>query len=131
MKLILSILIIVTSWLQVSAQQETPEQLINRQLEAYNNRNINDFLATYSDSIKIYNHPNDLIMNGKEDMRKVYATMFERTPDLNCEIKNRIIQGNKIIDQEHVTGFPDGRSIKAIAIYEVKDGLIYRVHFVR
>ena len=35
-------------------------------------------------------------------MRKGYASFFENTPDLNCEIKNRIIIGNKVIDEEYL-----------------------------
>jgi len=113
------------------AQEKTPVQIVDEQLEAYNNRDIDAFLATYHQDIKIYNHPNTLSMDGKEAMRKVYANMFEKIPDLNAKIVNRITIGNKVIDQEQVKGFGEGKDIHAVAIYEVKDGLIYRVDFLR
>jgi hypothetical protein len=68
-------------------------------------------------------------MDGKEAMRSRYKSLFENNPELYCEIKNRITLGNKVIDQEYVrtaNGYID-----AVAIYEVKDGLIQQVTFVR
>jgi hypothetical protein len=38
--------------------------------------------------------------------------------------------GNFVIDQERVSGFPNGRVINAVAMYEARDGLIQRVWFV-
>jgi hypothetical protein len=57
--------------------------------------------------------------------------MFERTPDLHCELVNRIVLGNTVIDQERVTGFPGGNVIEAVAIYKVENGKIAKVYFIR
>ena len=62
-------------------------------------------------------------------MRKNYQRMFENTPNLFCEIKNRIVLGNKVIDEEYVR-FNDGY-LEAVAIYEVENGKIVKVTFVR
>lgn len=111
-------------------QQATPEELAQMQLDAYNARNIEDFLKPYADSVKIYNFPNTLIMDGKEAMRKSYAAMFQRTVNLHCELVNRMVMGNTVIDQESVTGFGD-EPFKAIAIYKIKDGKIAEVYFIQ
>jgi hypothetical protein len=108
---------------------ETPEMLIQRQLNAYNARNIDAFLATYSDNIKLYNFPDSLIGKDKEKIREVYANMFKNVTSLHCEIVDRIKLGNTVIDHERVK-FND-KIINAIAIYEVKDGKIVRVTFKR
>jgi len=131
MKTIFLIPLFLMFSLMACAQEKTPVQIVDEQLEAYNSRDIDAFLATYHDEIKIYNHPNSLSMDGKEAMRKVYAGMFERVPDLKATIVNRITIGNKVIDREEVKGFGEGKDIHAVAIYEIKDGLIYSVHFVR
>jgi hypothetical protein len=39
--------------------------------------------------------------------------------------------GSTVIDQELVTGLPDGRTVNAIAIYEVVGELIAKVTFIR
>lgn len=68
-------------------------------------------------------------MEGRVGMRQNYASMFANTPNLFCEIKNRIVLGNKVIDKEYVR-FND-RYIEAIAVYEVADGFIQKVTFIR
>jgi len=35
-----------------------------------------------------------------------------------------------VIDHEEVTGMPDGRTVRAVAIYEVRDGKIRNVWFI-
>lgn len=49
MKTLFSFLILFGSVLSVWAQQEGPEKLVQRQLEAYNAQNLSAFVATYSD----------------------------------------------------------------------------------
>jgi len=64
-------------------------------------------------------------------MREIYGSMFENTPKLHCELKNRIVLGNTVIDEERVTGFGEGRIIEAVAIYKIKNGKIAQVFFIR
>jgi hypothetical protein len=109
---------------------EDPEQVVQRQLNAYNAGNIDAFLDAYSDDIELYVFPDSLTSKGKEIMRNRYEPMFKRYPDLHCEIKNRIVQNNVIIDEEYVTA--TGRKpLEAIAIYHVENGRIKKVHFIR
>lgn len=108
----------------------TPEQLAQQQLNGYNARNIEAFVAPYSEDVELYNFPDQLIGKGKEQMRENYAGMFERVPDLHCELVNRTVLGNTVIDQERVTGFPGGRVIQAIAIYKIVDHKIAKVYFI-
>lgn len=106
-----------------------PEIIVNKQLEAYNKRDINAFMATYSKDIKLYNYPNKVFIENQQAMRKGYATMFSNTKDLNATIKKRIVIGNKVIDEEQITA--NGKTFKAIAIYEVENGLISKVTYIR
>ncbi|WP_242527962.1 nuclear transport factor 2 family protein [Allomuricauda sp. CAU 1633] len=108
--------------------EESPRIIVQKQLEAYNARDIDAFMETYSEDIKLYDYPNSLFLEGQEKMRQRYRTFFESTPDLYCEIKNRIVIGNKVIDEEYVT--LNGSKISAVAIYEVENGKIVKVTFV-
>ncbi|UJH67733.1 nuclear transport factor 2 family protein [Allomuricauda sp. SCSIO 65647] len=107
----------------------SPRHIVQKQLNAYNARDIDGFMDTYSDNVKLYNFPNELFLEGKEKMRQRYARFFENTPDLHCEIKNRIVTGNKVIDEEYITA--NGTNFGAVAIYEVIDGKIAKVTFLR
>ncbi|WP_019989219.1 nuclear transport factor 2 family protein [Rudanella lutea] len=111
------------------AQQEAPEKVVQRQLEAYNAQNLAAFVATYADSIEIYRFPNKLQMQGKAALEKSYGELFKNNPNNYAALLGRIVQGNTVIDQEKVTGRGD-REVRATAIYEVKNGLIRRVWFV-
>jgi len=108
---------------------DNPEAIVDKQLKAYNERNINAFMATYSEDVKLYSYPDHLNTDGQDQMRKSYNTWFNGVSDLHATIKKRIVIGNKVIDQEQVTA--NGRIIDAIAIYEVKDGLIKKVTFIQ
>jgi len=108
--------------------KETNLALVQRQLNAYNARNIQAFLEPYSDDVELYNFPDKLISKGKDAMRKGYDDFFKNTPELHCEIKSRTIQGNYIIDQESVTGLGN-KKLEATAIYYINAGKIQKVYF--
>lgn len=109
--------------------KDTPEDLAQRQLNAYNLRNIDAFLEPYAEDVEIYTFPSQLVSKGKEQMRKNYAPKFDNTPNLHCELVNRILLGNTVIDQERVQF---GKQIvEAIAIYHIENGKIKKVYFIQ
>lgn len=107
----------------------TSQEVVQIQLDAYNNRDLQGFLDTYSDNIQIYNFPNTLNYEGKETLSRLYKNLFDNTPDLHCEIKHRTILGNKVLDEEYIT--MNDTKFRAVAIYEVAHGKITKVTFVR
>ena len=107
----------------------SPRHLAEEQLQAYNKRDIEAFLKPYAKDVKVYTFPNQLNYEGIDEMRKRYAPFFEKTPDLHCKIVSRIVRGNKVIDEELVT--VNGNSFNAVAIYEIIDGKISSVYFLR
>jgi imidazolonepropionase-like amidohydrolase len=107
---------------------ETPFALVQRQLNAYNGHNLEAFLEPYADDVEIYQFPSKLQMKGKEQMRKAYE-FITKTPGLHCQLQNRIIQGNTVIDHERVWGF-GSTPVEAVAIYETRGGKITKVYFV-
>ena len=109
--------------------KESAEAIVQRQLNAYNARNIDAFMDTYADDVELYRFPNELTQKGKAEMRKRYEGMFASTPNLYCEIVERIVLGNKIIDHEKVRA--GDRTIQAVAVYEVESGKIRKVTFIR
>lgn len=108
----------------------SPAILAQQQLNAYNARDIEGFLAPYSDSVRIYMFPNQLIAQGKSAMRQQYAGMFEQVKELHCQLVSRMVEGDTVIDQENVTGFGD-KPLKAIAIYKIRNNKIAEVYFMQ
>lgn len=108
---------------------EPAEAIVQRQVNAYNARNIDAFMDTYADDIELYDFPGKLLSKGKQKMRDNYAGMFSNVPNLYCEIEKRIVIGNKIIDKEKVRAGKE--TIHAVAVYEVEKGKIKKVTFIQ
>ncbi|RYF88210.1 MAG: amidohydrolase [Chitinophagaceae bacterium] len=112
-----------------SLVEETALKLVQRQLNAYNARDLQAFLEPYADDVEIYDYNSGkLLGRGKEQMQKDYA-FFKNVPELHCKITARIVQGNIVIDKEHVTGFGE-RAVEATAIYHIANNKIQKVYFI-
>lgn len=114
---------------QTTTETSNVEAIIQRNLEAYNTRNIDAFMADYADNVKLYAYPNTLQTDGKQAMRQSYQDWFDRVTDLKATIKKRIIIGNKVIDEEEVLA--NGQIFHAVAIYEVENQKIVKVTFIQ
>jgi hypothetical protein len=113
-----------------SPEASEPEQVVQRQLEAYNARDLEAFLAPYAEDVEIYGFPDTPWIAGRDAMRESYRRLFDGAPDLHAEITGRIVQGEYVIDHERVTGIPDRPLLEAVAIYRVHEGRITHVWFI-
>ena len=102
-----------------------PEIVVQRQLDAYNARDIDALLATYAPDARQYEHPATLLATGAAEMGARMAVRFEE-PNLHARLLQRVVMGNIVIDHEEVTRtFPEGSGrVDMVAIYEVVDGKI-------
>jgi len=132
MKTILSILFI--SILSMNfAQNLTPEQIVQHNLEAYNKRDLLDFMSWFSDDIALYSFSEmKEIARGKEEIEKLYTELFAVSPNLHSTIVKRIVFDNKVIDYESIVGRKGSTEIlEIVLIYEVKDGKIFKMTSIR
>lgn len=105
--------------------------LAQEQLDGYNKRDIEAFLKPYSENVKVYTFPDQLLYEGKAKMREEYTSMFSQLPDLHCKLLNRIVLNNKVIDHEEVVVMKSQPKIYAIAVYTITDGKISEVRFMQ
>lgn len=116
------------------AEEMSAEAVVQLQLDAYNEADIERFVATFSKDMVAYTYPGKELFRGHEGLRKGYGDFFKKNPNHEVFIETRIVQGNKIIDIElySPTGKrEDVRPGKAIAIYTVENGKITRMEFVQ
>ena len=103
-----------------------------RQLEAYNARDLSAFVAAYAEDVEVFELPaGTRTLAGRAEMRVRYGALFEASPALHCQLLLRIEHGCFVVDHEAVTGLRAGPLVHALAIYEVRAGLIRRVWFLR
>jgi hypothetical protein len=102
---------------------------VRRQLEAYNARDLERFVAEYTDDVQVFRPPAaEPVLSGKKAFADYYAANRFNLPALHAEIVNRIVIGNKVIDHERITGVGD-EPFEAAAVYEIHSGLIRAVWF--
>ena len=103
---------------------------VQEQLEAYNARDLERFIACYTPDVVIEDGAGNLMMQGHDAMRERYGPMFAQNPDLHCRIVSRIRIGDYVVDEERITGRGPGE-VHAVAIYRLADDLIAHVRFLR
>jgi hypothetical protein len=122
---------LVTSLMNITFAQ-TPEQVVQLQLEAYNAGDIDKFMSVFSDDIELWTLGEaQPWAKGKDAVTAIYAKLFENSPELHSEIITRTVIGNKVIDYERITGRNGGDVLYLVMIYEVRDGKIFRATAVR
>lgn len=106
------------------------EAVVQRQLEAYNAKDLEGWLATYAPDAEQFEMHGPRLARGHGEMRARMAQRFAE-PDLHAELLQRIVMGDTVVDHERVTrNFPEGKgAIAMVCVYEVRDGLIRRASF--
>lgn len=110
--------------------EDKAELLAQKQLEAYNNQDLEGFLSVYSDNVLIMEFPsNKVVTNGIDEMRARYRKLFNEHPNNHAELLARIVHGNKVVDHELITGRVNSDVKRAVAIYEINEEKISKVWF--
>ena len=110
-------------------EQFDPEGFAQRQLDAYNAQDLERFVAEYTEDVVAYKLPGaEPILIGKPAFAEHYRKNRFSMPGLHAELVNRMVFGNKVIDQERVTGV-EPEPMEVAAIYEVTPQGISKVWF--
>ena len=114
---------------------ETPDKLrsdalkiVDQRMIAYNDHDIERFMALYSDDIEIYTYPDQLLGQGKKHLRKLFEPMFEEGV-VNVKIHGQFVKDSYVVNHETVD-YGESET-EYVSVYEVRDGLIRSVRFVR
>lgn len=112
----------------------SPYEVVDRQLEAYNRGDIDAFVGCYATNAEVLHADGTLLASGQDEIRAHYGVLFAKSPELHAVIKNRMQVGNAVIDEEYVTGFvADGvvSEVRALVAYRVSNGVIIDAHLYR
>ena len=84
-----------------------PTTIVQRQLDAYNARDIDALMAIYSDYVQHFEFPSTLVASGAAQVHERLSVRFQE-PEVHARLVNRIAMGNLVIDQEVITrNFPE------------------------
>lgn len=100
---------------------------VQHQLDAFNNRDLEAFMEAFAPDARIEDGTGEVLMNGAEEMRAFYGSVFENSPELYCDLVSRSAVGDWVFDEEKVEGlqaegFPE--EAHAMVAYKVSGGQI-------
>lgn len=98
---------------------------VHAQLVAYNAHDIDTFVAQYAPTCTVEGVGTTSAL---ADEVPKYVSMFRDNPQLRASVRNRLIAGGWVADEEFVTGHTRG-DFRAIALYEVRNAIITAVRF--
>jgi hypothetical protein len=106
------------------------ELSVQKQLDAYNARDIDAFMQWWAENCQYYEFPTRLLAGGADEIRQRHIVRFGE-PNLFGNLIKRIAVANIVVDQEIVTRtFPEGPGeVDVVAIYEIEDGKIAKAWF--
>jgi len=109
------------------------EQVVQKNVEGYNRRDIRGFIECFSPDISLYTFPDpEPTLEGLEAIQKFYRQLFEASPKLHSTILKRIVFNNKVIDHESIIGRQGSDvPLEIVVIYEVNEGKIFRLTAIR
>ncbi|WP_321853384.1 nuclear transport factor 2 family protein [Paraburkholderia tropica] len=103
---------------------------VQKQLDAYNARDIDSFMAWWSDDCEYYEFPTRLLASGAAQIRERHVARFKE-PNLFGKLIRRSVVDNLVVDQEIVTRtFAEGiGEVDVLAIYQIEHGKIAKAWF--
>ena len=101
--------------------------VVNMRMQAYNEHDLNKFLGTYAEDVKIYAYPDRHLGTGKSHLRSIFEPMF-KDGIVSVEIHYQAAKDSYVINHETVD-YGD-KETEYISIYEVRNGKIISVRFV-
>jgi imidazolonepropionase-like amidohydrolase len=107
----------------------SPEMIVQQQMNGYNGHSLNAFLEPYAEDVRIFEFPDKLVIEGKDQLRKEYQFINE-IPDLNSQLVNRLIKEDTVVDYLNVTVDVNEPSVQAVAIYKIENYKIKEVYFI-
>lgn len=115
------------------AQTMSPEEVVQKQLETYNNRDIEGFMSLIHPEVEFYEFSTrKKTLEGAAACKELYAKLFENSPNLHSDILTRTVFDNKVIDHESITGRNGNEEVlELVLIYEVKDEKIIEITVLR
>ena len=111
-----------------SDQTLSPIEVVDARMRAYNDHDLESFLKVYADDAKIYTYPDNELTSGKAGLQSIFESLFKEGL-VKVTIHSQIKKDSYVINHETVDYGHE--KIEYVSIYEVRNGLITSVRFVR
>lgn len=108
----------------------SPESVVQRQLDAYNTKNLDVWADTYAENAKQFALGGALLAEGRASIKARAALRFVE-PNLQAILLQRVVMGKVVVDHEDVIRtFPEGPGkVELVCVYLVEQGKIQSATF--
>lgn len=111
----------------VTPYEQTALDVVQRRTAAYNAHDIDAFIATYSENVRIYEYPDTFLGEGTQRLRDIFGPQFAQN-DGSIIVHRQDVLEQTVVSNETVTFY--GTTEHNIGIYTVIDGLITEVRLI-
>ena len=101
--------------------------VVAKRTAAYNAHDIEAFIATYDENVRIYEYPERFLGEGTDRMRRIFGPQFAED-DGTIVIHSQHALKNVVISDETVTFY--GKTEHNIGVYTVREGLITELRLI-
>lgn len=114
-----------------TAAESAAARVVDASVDAYNRHDLDAYVALFAPGARLYLHPTDVITSGAQQLRARYREQWSENPRLRVQVADRMVQGNFVVDQQLSVGWADGQDVRVVAVYEVRNGRIQNLWFIR
>lgn len=108
--------------------EQSPTEVVKARMQALNEHDLAAFLGTYADGVQVLIYPDTPLSSGKEHLSSIFAPLIA-AKDVDVKVLS-MLAADAYVVVDRVVSYGDV-SEPGIAIYEVRDGLIQSVVFLR
>ena len=105
----------------------TPEEVVFQAHNAYNTHDAEAFVDAFAPDLKVYEHPDTLLLTGRDSLAAQYGPLLREATDLHSTFHYHTTVGDTFTAHETIYGLPDrDRPLSQVFLYRVTDGRIDR-----
>jgi uncharacterized protein (TIGR02246 family) len=101
--------------------------VVQQGANAFNAHDLGGFLDAFAPDLKVYAHPDSLVMDGRTALRAQYETTFRTANRLHVRVHHTAPLGNTVVLHETIAGVPGAEADEQVVLYHVANGGIDRV----
>ena len=111
-----------------SSVERSAMEAVKRRIDAFNDHDIDGYLAAHHQDVQILEFPDKSIGVGHAHLQRIFGPLLEKGIG-RTEILHQVAIENKVVSEER-TDFGAAQPETIVAIYTVKDGLISSIYLV-
>lgn len=109
----------------------TPEDIVQRQLDAFNAHDLDALLPLFDADVVIIDLVDGSeVLRGIDAFRERYVAVFRDRPQVHAHLVGRVMLGTFVVDRERLTDGDGSEAEDALAIYEVDGEVVTRMWFI-